>query len=309
MLYAAIIGNVIFILFSFFGFSFVLFELQGNFYHWYRDVALGKITAVSTGFFRMTLDEHLLLVPLALLFLNKILKSSIALDKQTQNNKNYWLLAIGYWLLLIILSINITRIYMVALFIGYLFLFTKQNWKKWIKYGFLTGAIFLISFCSLNLTATRGQSLGFELLGIRLGSVVSPQIEESSMSRILLLKPIWEKIKTNPVLGEGLGATVSAYSPVFNAQITTPHFDWGYFEMLAELGSVGLFIWLSSLTSYILGLMTRPKTTDLRPKIDLLAPLIALLVINITSPALFHSLGIIFIIYLLVQPYVFDQTE
>ena len=40
---------------------------------------------------------------------------------------------------------------------------------------------------------SRGQSLGWELLGLRLGSIASPSIEESSLSRIMLLPKIWEK--------------------------------------------------------------------------------------------------------------------
>lgn len=294
MFYATIVGNTIFILFTFFGFSFGWFELQDAFYHWYRDVALGKITAISTGFFRLTLDEHLMLIPVALFFINKTIKDQLS-------KINYQIPLITYSLLLIVLSINITRIYLVALFIGYLFIFTKQNWKKWFEYGLLTGAIFLISFCSLNIIATRGESLGFELLGLRLGSVVAPQIEESSMSRILLLKPIWEKIKTSPVLGEGLGATISAYSPIFKETITTSHFDWGWLEIIVELGVIGLFIWLLFLTSYILKLITKYKIKNTEVKISFLSILIALLIINTTSPALFHSLGIIFIVFIFSQ--------
>ena len=120
MLYATIIGNLIFILFTFFGFSFELFELQDAFYHWYRDIALGKNNKLyQLVFFRLTLDEHLLLIPIALIFLKKILNKKLPIT-------NYRLLITLYSLLLIILSINITRIYFIAFFISFLFLFSKK---------------------------------------------------------------------------------------------------------------------------------------------------------------------------------------
>jgi len=298
MIMASIIGGIIFIIFSFLGFSFGWFELQGNFYHWYRDIALGKITAISTGFFRMTLDEHLLLVPMALYLLGKILFSS-----GNNNNRNY-LLPITYYLLLIILSVNITRIYLVALFIGYLCLFSKKYWQKWIKYGVLTGVIFLVFFSSFNLLSSRGQTFGLELLGLRLGSVVTPAIEDSSMSRMLLFPEILKKIKENPIFGSGLGDTVSVYSPVFKEQITTPHFDWGYLEILAEMGLVGMLIWLSIILFLWLSISRNAvyfkyydkEGVEYQKYQQLIAPFLSLLLINITSPALFHSLGIIFLV-------------
>ena len=186
------------------------------------------------------------------------------------------------------------------MFVGYLFLFTKQNWKQWFKYGFLTAGIFLISFSSLNLIATRGESLGFELLGLRLGSVVAPQIEDSSMSRMLLLKPIWEKIKTHPILGEGIGATVSAYSPVFKETVTTPHFDWGWLEIIVELGVLGFAIWLLFIIIIIKNIRFQASQKS-KVKSQKFIALLSLLIINITSPALFHSLGIIFLVFIISQ--------
>ena len=66
MLIAAIIGNFIFIYFTLAGFSSEIFVLQDSYYHWFRDVAGGKITDYGTGFFRILLNEQLLLVPLFL---------------------------------------------------------------------------------------------------------------------------------------------------------------------------------------------------------------------------------------------------
>src|SRR3989338_11661268 len=145
--------------------------------------------------------------------------------------------------LLIILSINLTRIYKLALAFGYLFLFSKQHWKRWFVYGVVSCLLFVVSFTSIHLVASRGQSLGWELFGLRLQSIVQPSIEESAFSRKLLLPKIVDKIKQQPILGTGLGDTVTVYSPVFKKEVTTPHFDWGYLEILTELGIIGFFAW------------------------------------------------------------------
>jgi len=296
MLIASIIGNTVFILFIFFTFSSEIFILQENFYYWYRQIALGKITDTGTGFFRVVLDEHLLLIPIALLVIGKILRFA---QNDIKNNNHYYLLNTLYFLALIILSINITRIYLLALFVGYLFLFSKKYWKRWIKYGVLTGVIFLISFSSLNLIASKGSTMGFELLLSRLNSIVSPTTELSSLSRMLLLPEIIEKIKEHPILGSGLGDAVTVYSPVLDSEITTPHFDWGYLEIFAEMGLVGLIIWLS----LIIYIFKNSKNKTLH------SLLLALLIINITSPALFHSLGIILFIFILSKQYDRDSSK
>ena len=97
----------------------------------------------------------------------------------------------------------------------------------------------------------------------------------------------------NPFHGWGLGETITVYSPVFKKEVTTPHFDWGYLEILTELGIIGFFAWYK-----ILQLVNKRIKAAPRPSWQL-ASLIALLVINITSPALFHVFGIIWLTILL----------
>ena len=276
MILSAIIGNFIFMYATLIGFSTKLLVLQDNYYHWFRDVASGKITDYATGFFRIVLNEQLLLVPLFLMLFSYQLK----------NDKYKKLLAICSVLLLAILGINLTRIYFVALAAGILFLFSIKYWKKWFVYSATALLSFVIIFMLTHLAATKGHSLGLEYLGVRLQSIAAPQTEDSSLSRMLLLPKITEKIKANPVVGSGLGDTVTVYSPVFKQEITTPHFDWGYLEIWAEMGLIGLLTWFI-LIGYIKRLLW--------PNLASGVALTALLVINLTSPALFHVMGILLI--------------
>ncbi|TSC84861.1 MAG: Uncharacterized protein G01um101413_245 [Parcubacteria group bacterium Gr01-1014_13] len=279
MLIVAVICNFVFVYFTLVAFSSGIFVLQDSYYHWFRDVASGKITDYGTGFFRILLNEQLLLVPLFLWLFAKQIYS--------ENTKKIVFIISGM-ALLAVLSINITRIYLVGLAVGILFLFSFKNWKRWLAYSAGALGFFIIAFTLTHLGATKGKSLGWEYLGLRLQSIAMPQTEDSSLSRLLLLPKIMEKIKAHPLLGNGLGDTVTAYSPIFKANITTPHFDWGYLEIIAEMGVLGLMIW---------GLIIGYLILKIKQNRGLLASVIALLVINITSPALFHVMGIILIAY------------
>ncbi len=286
-LMAAIAGNALFMLFTFTGFSSGVLQLQDSYYHWYRDVAEGKITELPFHFYRLVLNEHLLLVPTLLYLVYR---------RFYQRHLHPILYTILPALLLLVISINLTRIYLVALVVGLVALFNHTEWRRWLLGSLVTLLFFGGTFTTIHLIASRGASLGWEIFGLRLQSIVSPQIEESSLSRMLILPKIIEKIQTHPLIGEGLGATVSVYSPTFKKITTTPHFDWGYLEIAAELGAIGLLVW-----GAIIALIFRIYKKNQLPKWQL-ASFLALLVINLTSPALFHVLGIIWIIILLVLP-------
>ena len=95
--------------------------------------------------------------------------------------------------------------------------------------------------------------------------------------------------------------------------ITTPHFDWGYLEMWAELGVIGalalLGLYIFTATLLIKKIKTAPDWHDF--DVGLLAGIVALLVMNITLPALFHVFGILFLVFVLTvavkQMSIFEQ--
>jgi len=313
MLGAAIIGNVIFVLLTFISYSSDILVLQDSYYHWFRNIVGGKITDLNNNFYRMVVNEHLLLVPVLLYFIYQIVarqdchserseeslstntnytyvngQRSLAVARDDKNDKIFYHFIILS--LLIIFSLNLTRIYILAYLIGLLFLFSRQYWKRWLIYSLGSIFIFILIFSSIHLAASRGQSFGWELLGLRIGSIASPSIEKSSLSRMMLLPKIWEKIKQKPLWGNGLGDTVTVYSPVVKKEITTTQFDWGYLEIIDEMGMVGFLIWLSFIFNLLFLIL---KKYRIKNKRYILAMLISLLIINLTSPALFHVLGII----------------
>ncbi len=276
-LQVAILGGAIFILFTYIGLASGNFQLQDAFYHWFRDIANGKITLIEFNFYRIALNEQLLLVPILLYFIYNAI-----------HKKQKYLFVI---LLLFLLSLNLTRIYLIALVIGMLIVFTRKNWKRWLLISVGSLSVFFIIFSGLFLISSGGKSFGLEVFGLRIQSIVTPNLEKSSLSRLLLLPKIFNQIVEHPFFGRGLGSTVSVFSPVENKIITTASYDWGYLEILAELGVVGLGIWILFLFNIGLKLkyLLRWQT----------AAFVALLIINLTSPAIFHVFGITLLALLL----------
>lgn len=281
LLFAGVVGNFAVVLITFFGFVSGIFVMQNYYYHWYRDVTGGKITPLPFDFYRLVLNEHLLLVPLILMALNKIIKKE-------QTKKIIFLLLP----LLYIFSLNLTRIYLVALALGMLLLFSRNNIKRWLIGSALILIIFFSLFTLNHTIASSGKSLGWEIFGLRLQSITAPQLEDSSLSRLLLLPKIVEKIKAHPLMGTGLGDTITVFSPVLKQTISTAHFDWGYLEIWAEMGLYGLLAWLGGI-SYILYKLIKEQ------RFLAVACIGALGVINLTSPGLFHVFGVILITTLL----------
>lgn len=266
-------------LMTLFLFSSGISVLQDPSYKWFRDVQAGKITDVGNHFFRIVLPEHLLLVPILLFLLSSIIHGR---EKMKQ-----WV-----WLgvAMIPFMVNLSRTYFFSFFIGLLCLFSRGQWKRWLVVSIGSVFLALSLFSVLHLAASRGQSLGFELLTRRFASIAMPETERSAATRKTLLPPIWEKIKKHPVVGSGLGATLSFVDPVSKKTVITRHFDWGYLELWAELGIIGLLSYIS-LIIYLISHTTGPVR----------ASVAALAFMGITTPVLFHVFGIVLLVFFITM--------
>jgi len=299
-----IIGTAIFSLFSFVLFSSGITQIHESFYNWYRIIDVGKITDMGTGFFRIVESTHLIIVPIILII-------SSLLMKDEKHHKMWRLLLI---LSIIILVLNLSRGYFLALGVGLLVLKYKHTWKQWIKETLGVLLLIIIIFSSIHFIGSAGQSFGWELFGVRLKSIAQPQIEISSNTRMMILPNIMQAISKNPVLGVGLGATITFVNYNTYESITTPHFDWGYLEMWTELGLPGslILIFLYCFVAYALikKIKAIPEWHDF--DVGLLAAIISLLVMNITIAAMFHVFGILFLIFALTiatkYTAIFDRT-
>lgn len=286
-----IMGAALFSLFTFTIFSTGVAEIHGEFYQWYRDINLGKITDMQTGFFRVVEPEHLLIVPLILLITSLMMRAE-------KHNKMWRLLR---WLAIIVLVLNLSRGYFLAMLIGLLILKYKHKWRMWFRETVSVILLTTVLFTGLHFLASGGQSFGFELFGLRLQSFISPQIEISTETRMMILPEIWKLILQQPIFGHGLGATVTFLNTVTYETITTPNFDWGYLEMWAEMGIFGalmlVVVYLFVVYKLISKIRRIPDWYDF--DVGLLAGIIAFLVMNITIPALFHVYTILFLAFVI----------
>ena len=213
------------------------------------------------------------------------------MEHRTWNNEGY-LLFVPCSMILIL---NFSRAYFLALAIGLLVLKLRHTWKKWMIISAAIITTLLITHITIFFISSRGQSLGLEQFGIRLTSIAAPQIEESSATRMLILPVALQMIKTHPLLGSGLGASVTFLNTFTNQTVTTKQFDWGYLEMGVEMGLVGLFVYLLMIVILEYRLYNNNQQIDW--EIGFLSAIISLLVINITSPALFHVFGVMMIVF------------
>ena len=286
-----IFGTTLFSLITFALYSLNISVLQDPYYHWFRDVAAGKITDLGAHFFRIVTAEQILFVPIILVLFSMLTKKI--------SNKKIWALLVCS---LIVVILNFTRIYFVGLAAGALLLFYRTPAKQWFKVSALTLGVAGLIFFSTHFIASRGQSIGLKLLGVRVAGV-KPENDPSGAIRIALLPDIKRIIALHPLFGSGLGQTVTYTDPITHTPQTRTQFDWGYFEMIAELGVLGAASYFALLGAIIYNFSRMAHTPLAR---GLVAGALALFIINITTPALFQGFGVIYFVFLIVAPRILD---
>ncbi len=286
-----IFGSALFSLLTLALYSSKIFVLTDPYYHWFRNVAAGKITDLGSHFFRIVLPEQILFVPIILVLLG-------CLIKKFDNKKIWTLMACS----LVSLTLNFTRMYFIALAVGALVLLYRTSWKRWLAVAATTFTLAALIFFSLHFIASRGQTIGLELLGIRVAGIHAPETDPSGAIRIALLPDIFRHIKMHPLLGSGLGTKISYLDPTTHTAQTRTQFDWGYFEMITELGALGTVAYIALLgtITYNFARITRAHEPYAHIARGFLAGAVALCIINITTPALFQGFGVLYFVFLLV---------
>ncbi len=280
------------------GFNFILFRsglasLHDQYYNWVRLLGAAKLTQVSWFCWRVIFSEHLLVVPIMLVF--------TALWLKTKNKHYLWPMLAGT----IILALNLSRAYLLGWLFGLIILKIFCTWRDWLSTTIAGLAVFFAIFIAINLTSSFGQFAGLDLLGLRFIDALwqaagvhlasTPQLDVSVDIRGNLLAPIWQLIKTAPLFGHGLGIELTYQE--LGKTLQTDQFDWGYFEMLAKWGLIGCALFLTVIVQLIIKLY---KKITLEPKNllwpGLFAAWLAFGTINFTAPAFVHVLGVFFLV-------------
>lgn len=289
LLLVFIIGTAIFSIITFILFSTGTTEIHQEFYKWYRDINVGKITDMGQNFFRIVEPEHLVIVPFMLILVSLLMR-------QEKHHKMWRVLL---FLCTIVLTLNLSRGYFLALMVGLLILKYKHRWWKWFRESFILVMTIIITFTGIHYLSSGGTSLGLDLFGLRIKSFASPGIEISTQTRMMVLPAIIDMIKIHPIIGSGLGANVIFLNTATLQNVSTPHFDWGYLEMWTETGLFGMIIitclYLLAIYLLIKKVKNIPDWHDF--DVGLIAGLVAFLIMNITIASLFHVFGILFLIF------------
>ena len=165
------------------------------------------------------------------------------------------------------------------------------------------GGIYLLSFGS------RGISESVSSRGI------NPASEAAGGARLLLLPILLDRIIEAPAVGYGFGKTVSYDSFLPDrvkpenpaGTITSYAFEWGYLDTALKVGFLGLLVYLIFIARiFRIGIQNvKFKMQNL----GILSGLVALTVLNVTTPYLNHPLGIGYLILALASFEVFNSES
>ncbi len=293
----AVIGLSILTIVVFILFVTNLSQVHDQFYWWWRSVVVGKVTDTGNGFFRIVSSAHLLILPLFLILLSFLIENKKRFKDKYRKYLIY--LSIGASLILLI---NFSRAYFLGILIGLIFLLKGIGWRRWLIFSCLVVFILVAEFGLLFGLVSGGAALqGLGFFKDRIGTILSPDQETSSLTRMTILPVLINMIKQQPIFGQGLGATVEYTDLLTGQDKTTFHLDWGYLEIWVELGLFGLIAYALVLLSifYQGGQAIKKLKRHVfarRLVIGLLAGLASLAVASLTGPFLFHPIGIFYLV-------------
>ena len=312
--------------------------LDSEIYGWMRTDRLGEITQTTAGFSRIFMQSHIyvligffiLLVYLLYAIMNDRFSFVIPAFKpkasrpadagwiagQARNDKERDLDSSAgmarYMIILILLLstilISFSRSFWLGLLAGGIFVWLIAIFKLKIKlkaFVIYNSIILCVIIASLLLTAVAVKFPypsaygGFNPADLLAQRATQISGEAGASSRWQLLTPLWQEIKTAPIIGRGFGATVTyksddprvlAVNP--DGLYTTYSFEWGWLDLWLKLGLLGLIAYLFLLFRIIKdGLKANSSLI-----ISLIAGVVVLMTVNIFSPYVNHPLGIGYII-------------
>jgi len=290
---AGVIGISFLTIIILFLFSSNLVSVHDQFYWWWRQTVFGKATLAGNNFFRIVSSVHLLILPLFLLFL------SFLIQPQTRKKKFFFLAFLSS----LVLVINFSRAYFLGILFGLLFILAGVKFKKWLLFSLLVVFVLVFEFGLINFFINQNPNVGY--FQERMKSITTPEQELSAQTRLNILPSLVDKIKVNPFFGSGLGSTVSYLNPLTQKKDLTFHVDWGYLEIWLENGFLGLVLYSFLLFLVLfqgrkLFLRAPQNSFSQRFLLGLSSGLIALMVATLTGPYLFHALGILYLVSVIV---------
>ncbi|OGY78989.1 MAG: hypothetical protein A3B74_03830 [Candidatus Kerfeldbacteria bacterium RIFCSPHIGHO2_02_FULL_42_14] len=312
VMFAGITVTILKSLFLLFIFSQQFLHVLPPIYKWVRVTGVGEITLLGNFFYRIFFQSHVYEV----IFFFLIFSFCIFPKRKHSYSRFDWSVITRGALCLLVIFLSYSRSFwlgtIMALFLIYLLLFFY--WHLSLKrLAFSLFALVLVFFIDYALIfGTVNFPLPNRAATFGLTSLLTERTEDlteeaASASRFQLLGPLLQKNISSPLFGTGFGSTVRyqtrdprALETHPDGWYTTYAFEWGYLDLWLKLGLIGLVIYLWLLLKIILDarvFFKHPENDSSCLVIGVLFGVIALILINATTPFLNHPLGIGWIIF------------
>lgn len=290
-------------------------------YRWVRVTGVGEITRMDGNFHRVFFQSHIF--DLLLLFLLLILLFAFA---ERPRLRQYAALLRDrgtrpvVFLFLAVITITLlswSRSFWLAAVLTGLVLYGWLWFKRKYRYADLAHLSAALGLCLITTVVFLGLVLnipidgqgwgGTSLFDLAKSRATDIEDEPAAASRFLLLPKLLDRVKEHPLLGSGFGTTVTytTEDPRFrethpDGTYTTFAFEWGYLDMVTEVGVIGLavfalFVWKMIQEGKRLASSSQNEM-EKRFATGLLFGIIALLFVHVTTPYLNHPLGISFLL-------------
>lgn len=283
------------------------FDSVYSLYRWIRTTGVGEVTLMPNGSYRVFFQSQIYLL------FSWFLAFFIFSFAKEKKAKIFSALALIISAAVIILSFS--RSFWVGMLGGGLaaaiISFVYFPWRKWLE-SWLLAVVFAILGFPLVMGLAKfpypQPKKDFSVSSLTSRAEINPN-EAATASRWALLPELGKKIKSEPILGSGFGATVTyrASDPRIleidpSGTYTTYAFEWGWLDLWLKLGLFGVLAYLYLLIKII------KANLELKNSFGsaFAGALIALMVLNIFTPYLNHPLGIMFIILASLYPFFKD---
>lgn len=276
-------------------------------YGFIRDTRTGELTKMSGNLFRIFLQAQFS----TLIFLLFVAPFAF-LKSPTRHTK---LLVFLQIIAAAVLAISLSRSFWVGalaaapVFLALLWCVRGQIESVWKGIGVHTIAgvmgIILLALIVLFPLPYRVGSVGD--LASLFGSRTTDLGDVAISSRWNLLPPMWDEVKSSPIIGSGFGETVTFVTDDPRARAitgdgtwTTYAFEWGWLDLWLKMGILGPLAFLGIFASLVWGLVPLLKTERAWMAIAGISSLVALYAVHVFSPYLNHPLGLGLLLFLVI---------
>ncbi|MFA4937558.1 MAG: O-antigen ligase family protein [Patescibacteria group bacterium] len=298
-------------------------------YLWVRNSGFGEITYAGGNFFRVFSQSHIFVLVAAVIWIAYLMIKSYELNFEFKKFiiSHSWLVIFGL-IQLAVLVACLSRSFwlasiacLVIVFLIYAII-NKINFMKFL-FGCTYSLLFIIAAVGLLFFVTKFPApppLVTSSADILLARATSGAGEAAGGSRLNLLQPLVDKIKTNLFWGSGFGSTVTYRSldpRIKNATAgnsgwyTTYAFEWGYLDTWLKLGLIGLIAYLLFWWYLFKQALANLKSNKKMIAWLVLAGAGSVFITNITTPYLNHPLGIglLLILALYLHHYIHEDIS